>query len=287
MASKAKKRPVKARATKPARRKRKGPARNERRSHGIVRSNIAPLVLSGCILAALGTLVFLGYRSVTASDFFEVSRVEVIGTKRSSSPIIERIVLTRTQRSGVWNADLAEIRARIEEQPFVRSASVTRVLPGGIKVKVFEHEPKALVRLKNGDHLVTEDGKILARAEASEPSLPFVLTGWDEARSEKADKENAERVKLYMRMLAEWNEQRITERVERVDINSLREPKAVIQDSENSVSIALGRENFGENLSRGIKAIAGKGNIFEAVDMVGANLILAPRKQKDTKAAAR
>ena len=40
------------------------------------------------------------------------------------------------------------------------------------------------------------------------------------------------------------------------------------------------RENFGENLSKGIKAIVGKGQTFEAVNLVGTNMILLPRKSQ-------
>ncbi len=288
MTRKAKKKSAGVRTTRPIRRARPKKARKSSRGPaGVVRANIAPLVISGALLIGLGAMTFLGYRSVTASDFFEVSRVDIRGTVRTSSDTIERIVISRTQRTGVWNADLAEIRARVEEQPFVRSAAVTRLLPNGIRVQISEHEPKAVVRMKDGDHLVNAEGRILARAEGVEHSIPFIIHGWDEEKSEKADKENLERVRLFSRMLTEWNELGITERVEVLDLSSLREPRAVVQDSDSAVSIALGRENFGENLSRGIRAIAGKGNVFEAVDLVGANMILAPRKPKKEGPAAR
>jgi hypothetical protein len=42
----------------------------------------------------------------------------------------------------------------------------------------------------------------------------------------------------------------------------------------------LGRENFGQQLASGIKAIVGKGNMFEGVNLVGQNMVLVPRKQQ-------
>jgi hypothetical protein len=53
----------------------------------------------------------------------------------------------------------------------------------------------------------------------------------------------------------------------------------MIEDSGTVVSIALGRDKFGEYLKRGINAIVGKGEMFEAVNLVGQNMILAPRGQ--------
>lgn len=76
----------------------------------------------------------------------------------------------------------------------------------------------------------------------------------------------------------EARQQGLESRISALDVADIREPRAVTEDSGASVTIAVGRENFGENLKRGIKAIVGKGEIFEAVNLVGQNMILAPRK---------
>jgi hypothetical protein len=104
------------------------------------------------------------------------------------------------------------------------------------------------------------------------------MTGWDEAKTEKAWKENIERVKTYQKMLEEWRAANVLDRVERIDLGDLREPRAIVADSDTTVSIAVGRNNFGEHLVRGIKAIVGKGDVFAGVDLVGGNMILTPRK---------
>src|SRR5687767_3775003 len=105
------------------------------------------------------------------------------------------------------------------------------------------------------------------------------MIGWEEGKTEKAWKENIERVKIYQKMLAEWSVANLASRVESINLTDLREPRAIVPDSGTTVSIAVGRENFGENLSKGVKAIVGKGDMFEGVNLVGSNMILAPRKQ--------
>lgn len=282
------KRSYKKTAVRPARRKRPSASNRSRRGYfGIVSKNVAPLLLSACIIFCLATIIFLGYRSVTASDFFELTQVEIRGVNRTRPEMIERIVASQTERTGVWNADLLEIKSRIEKQPFVRSAAVSRVLPDKVRVHIFEEEPKALVSMKGTNYLVNADGTILAEAERPESGLPFAISGWDEARSEKADKENAERVKIYQSMLSDWKEHGITERVEGVDMSSVREPKVFVTDSGQTVSISVGRENFGENLSKGLKAIAGKGNVFKGVELIGARMMLSPRESSKAAEPAR
>jgi cell division septal protein FtsQ len=254
--------------------------KNSSKSHGRFGNFVLPFFLSFCILICLGALGFIGYRTVTASDFFHVAKVDVRGTTRSSRPDIERIVNIQTERSGVWNADLPDLRAKIEKLPFVKSVAVSRVLPNGIRVVVFEHVPQAIVRTNGGDYLVNEEGTILARAEQGERDLPFVMMGWDETKSEKAGKDNLERLKTYRKMLAEWQQFDLASRVHFVDLSNLREPRAVTEDSGLAVSIELGKEDFGEHLKRGINAIVGKGNVFQAVNLVGQNMILEPRQGK-------
>jgi cell division protein FtsQ len=236
-----------------------------------------PAVLLVSILTCIAAITFLGYRSVTASDFFDVKGIDVRGAVRTSREDLERLAATGTELTGTWRADLAEIKARIERLPFVKNAAVSRVLPDRILVTIEERVPAAIVRLKGGDMLIDAEGRLLAPASGSDTNLPFALLGWDEAKSERADKENAERLKMYVRMLSDWRQFDLASRVKEVDLADLREPRAITEDSGNRVSIALGRDNFTEHLKNGINAIAGKGDIFRGVDLMGQNMILQPR----------
>ncbi|HEX6278459.1 MAG TPA: FtsQ-type POTRA domain-containing protein, partial [Pyrinomonadaceae bacterium] len=239
---------------------------------------IVPLVLSLAILVCLGIVYLLTYEAIAASAFFDLRTVNVTGTNRASASDIEKIVKSNAEKPGVWNADLLEIKQKIENVTFVKSASVSRRLPSGINITVTERVPVAIVRLEAGDHLVDAEGVILAPASTQEKHIPFAMLGWSEEKSEKAAKENSERLKIYQKMLAEWRDYDLAKRVEQVDISDLREPSATLEDSGMPVTIMLGRENFGKHLSDGIKAIVGKGNMFEGVNLVGQNMVLVPRK---------
>lgn len=263
-----------------ARRNRAASSRRQASAGSERARNVAlPLFLSFCLIVCLGALGVLGYQTVTASDFFNVARVEIHGLDRASAADIRRIVEMQTEKSGVWNADLPGIKEKIERMQFVQTAAVSRVLPNGIRVHVFERVPQAIVKTGQGTLLVDGEGRVIAPAREKETAFPFAMTGWNETKSEAADKENLERVKMYQKMLAEWKEHNLSSRVIGVDLADLREPRAHIEDSGTTVSIALGRDKFGEYLKKGINAIVGKGETFEAVNLVGQNMILAPRKQ--------
>lgn len=240
---------------------------------------ILPFVICVCLVVCLGAISYLGYQKVAASDFFNVRRVEVAGVERASKANIETIVRSETERTGVWLSDLAQVKADVEKLPFIKSASITKVLPDGIRVQIVEKQPVALANRNGQNYLIDAEGEILAAAETSEPALPFAITGWDETKTEKAIKENLERVKMYQKMIADWKTGSLLSRVESVNLIDLREPRAIVTDSGTTVSIDVGRENFAQNLSNGIKAIVGKGEMFAGVDLVGSNMVLAPRKQ--------
>ena len=241
---------------------------------------IVPLAISGFIVVCLAVIFGLTYETLAASDFFDLRTVDVRGATRASSSDIERIVRANAERTGVWNADVLDIKQKIEKVTFVKTASITRDLPSGITVKVNERTPVAVVRIGGTDFFADSEGEILAPAEKMEADLPFAMLGWDEAKSERAGKENLDRLKMYQKMVTEWQDYDLVSRVRSVDLADLREPKAVLEDSGLPVTIMLSRENFGQQLSSGIKAIVGKGNMFEGVNLVGQNMVLVPRKRQ-------
>jgi hypothetical protein len=228
-----------------------------------------------CIVFCLGFLVFMGYRTVTASAFFSIDAkaIDIRGASRAPRDEIERIVRSQAGRSGVWNADLEAIRNDIEKLAYVKSAAVSRVLPNGIQVRVDERIPKAAVRLNAGDFWVDEQAIVLNEVSKSEPRPAFVLRGWDESKTERASKDNQERVRLCQKMQAEWRDLGVVSRVNAINLTDLQDPQAIVEDSGASVSIYLGKEDYGKRLQKGLEVIAGKGDRIESLISHGSNVV--------------
>ena len=287
MAAKVKRKSISDQTPRSAARSKK--ARNSRKSTAPSRfgSFFLPLFLSICLLICLSVLGYLGLQNVTASKFFEVKAVEVYGTTRASRDDIARAAANAVEKTGVWNADLTELKAKLEKLPFVKTASVSRVLPDGLRVNIVERVPIAVVKLSGGDMLVDEEGNLLAPANAKEEALPITLAGWDEGKTERAFKDNLDRVKLFQKMTGEWREGGLATRVKSIDLGDLRDPRAVTEDSGLPVTISVGRDSFAKNLKNGISAVAGKGEMFDGVSLVGSNMILSSRKNQPAAGAPR
>jgi cell division septal protein FtsQ len=240
---------------------------------------VIPLTLLTVLLGATVFLAMSGYQTAASSSFFALRSVDVRGNERTAADDIKRIVTNSVERTGVWNADLGDIRTAIEKFPFVKAAAVSRVLPGGIRVNITERVPAAVVRLSQGNYLVDGDGTILALATDKNHDLPFVLVGWDEAKSEKAGTENLARLKMYKRMLDEWKQFDLASRVKEVNLSNPRDPIAVFEDSGNPIAVSLGKENLGKGLRSAIEAASGKGGKVKGVNAEGVFPVLQYRDQ--------
>ncbi len=229
---------------------------------------IMPLSICGVLLACIAVVAALFYQTATGSPFFRVRNIDVRGIVRTPAEDIRRVVAADTEKEGVWNSDIAALKAKLEKFPFVRSAAISRALPAGIRVDVVERVPAAVVRLKSGDHLVDAEGTILIAAK-DEKEFPFTLIGWDETKSEKAETDNLTRLKLYAKMVDEWRQFDLTSRVKLVDLTNIKEPTATIEDSGRPIAVLVAKDSLGKSLRSAIEAVAGKGAKVRSVDSAG------------------
>ncbi|MDQ3131857.1 MAG: FtsQ-type POTRA domain-containing protein [Acidobacteriota bacterium] len=269
MASQIRKRPVQSKTKTPAKRRRPAAVRRTKNGNGNFANFFVPIFFIFCILFCLGFLGFMGYRTVTASEFFEIKKMDLRGVSRTSKDDIEKIVSSQVEKSGVWNADLNEIKERIEKLAYVKTAAVSRVLPDGMRVNLVERVPKAVARIKGGDFWVDDEAVILGLVGENEERPPFILRGWDESKIETSAKDNQMRVKMYQKMLEDWREFDLAKRVKELNLEDLQDPKAIVEDSGFRVSIDLGKDNYGKRLKTGLERIVGRGSEIEAFNLSG------------------
>ena len=228
-----------------------------------------PLIVSCVLLGCAAFLGISGYKTATASDFFGLRNIEIRGNERTVPDDIRRIVAASVERSGVWNADLSDIRTKIEKFPFVKSAAVSRLLPAGIRINLTERIPAAVVHLSSGNYLIDGEGTILTAVKGDEKDFPIILHGWDEAKTERAVPDNLARLKLYKKMLDECRQFDLVSRVKEVNLSNPREPVAVVVDSGREIAVALAKDNLGKSLKRALEAVSGKGAKVKSVDAGG------------------
>jgi len=174
----------------------------------------------------------------------------------------------------VWNADLADLRQKIEKFPFIKSAAVSRNLPAGIRVNIVERVPAAVVDLSSGKYLVDVEGTVLTAVKTNEKDFPIVLQGWDESKTEKAGPDNVARLKVYKKMLDEWNQFDLTKRVKEVNLANPRAPVAMVEDSGHAIAVTLAKDSLGNSLKTALDALTGKGAKVKSVNAGGISPII-------------
>lgn len=215
-----------------------------------------PLALRIGVVAIVGLVALVGYRAAASADFFRVRKVETRGAVRASNDDIKAAVLRDAGETGVWRADLAQLSKHLERLPWVRTAVVTRVLPDGIRVRISERQPLAVVRTGAGRFIWVDDDAVYLGEMSSTDQMPtFFLRGWNEEDSTTAQAENRERVKKFLELQREWQAQSVAERVSEVNLLDLRDVRVQLAGDDSQIEVRLGAQEQAERLKKALTVL--------------------------------
>jgi hypothetical protein len=209
-----------------------------------------------------GVLLFAGYRAAASAAFFQARNIDINATTRADSDEIKRVVSHAAARTGVWRLDLSTLSAELERLPWVRKAVVSRVLPDGLRVRVTERSPLAVVRLMSSGKFVwvDEDAVALGAMSPSDRMPTFFIRGWDEAATPEAQEANRERIQKYLALAHEWDATNLSERVSEVNLTDVRDVRAQLAGDDSQIEVRLGNKDFGPRLRRALDVLDEKRN---------------------------
>lgn len=131
--------------------------------------------LAGATVGAVLLLFGAGKYLIYDSPFFRVDAIRVVTSGRiDAQQICDRSEIRRG--SSMFDLDLDQIGARIEEDPWIATARVERVFPRNVTVEVTEYEPAAIVNL-GCLYYVAADGTVFKPLEMGEKIDYPLLTG--------------------------------------------------------------------------------------------------------------
>jgi cell division septal protein FtsQ len=232
------------------------PARRGGASSGRA-SSLSPRVLFGYVPTALKIILavltvitlVVGYRAAASASLFQMHKIDVTGTSRTSAEEIEGLTRRAVARTGVWRADLPAISAELERLPGVRRAVVSRVLPDRLRVRITERMPAAVVRTSAGHFFwVDEEGVALGEVKAADSIPSFFIRGWNEEGTEGARSDNQERVQKYLEIARDWNAMGLSDRVSEVTLIDLRDVRAQLAGNDSRIEVRLGGQDLGARL---------------------------------------
>jgi cell division protein FtsQ len=199
------------------------------------------------ILIVIAAIV--GYRAAASASMFEVKTIDVTGTSRTSPEEIQTLTRRALSRTGVWRADLTALSNELSRLPGVRRAVVTRVLPDGLRVRITERAPVAVVRTAAGHFVwVDDEGVALGEMKPDDQMPPFFIRGWDEDGSDDARKENAARVQKYLELSHAWSAENLSERVSEVTLIDLRDIRVQLAGNDSPIEVRLGSQDAASRL---------------------------------------
>jgi cell division protein FtsQ len=213
-----------------------------------------PTALRLAVIAVVCLLVVIVYRAAASASFFQIRKVETKGAARASVDDIQAVVRREVGTTGVWRADLQQLSQHLEQLPWVRTAIVTRVLPDGIRVRVTERQPRAVVRNGSGRFMwVDDDAVYLGEMAPTDHMPPFFLRGWSD--DENSRTENRQRVAKFLELQTAWEADGLSERVSEVNLMDLRDVRVQLGGDDSQIEVRLGSQEQGARLRKALAVL--------------------------------
>lgn len=201
-------------------------------------------------LLAVVVVMIVAYQALANSHLFEVRAIEVSNAGPALAQDVEQVVQRAVGKTKLLGVDLGSIRQKVEQLPRVSRATVSRVLPDSIHVRVEERKPTVLVRRESGA-LVWFDADAVEMGEFSElkggegHEIPPIAKGFSEdTRSQAAISENRERITLYKQIEREFNEapNPVWNLVDEIDLTFTKDVN--LRMANPAVTVHIGSKDF-------------------------------------------
>jgi hypothetical protein len=210
----------------------------------------------------------LGYNALAGSRLFLLHRVTVSDAGSALQADIEQMIRRGVGQTRLMEVDLSALRQKIETMPRVRAASVARVLPDGIFVRVVERQAAVLVR-RDSEGLVWLDEDAVEMGEFSEvkppnsaskssdaSEIPPIAKGFAEGnRSQAAIAEDRERIAIYKQIEREFSEgsSPLWSLIDQIDLTFTKDIN--VRLAHPPVLIHIGSTDFRKRFERALQVL--------------------------------
>ncbi len=201
---------------------------------------VARWTVGAAVVVVTSGFVALGAkRYMHESPRFSIADVTVTGNVRLSEDAV--LSLGDVSRgANIFSLDTDQAREKIETDPWISSAVVTRKLPGSIMISVEEHEARALVALDGQLFLASSSGVVFKQVGDTDPMDLPVVTGIG-AKDIATDREGAQkRIGAALDLLAEIEALGFGKRYPVQEINLMPDGTQSVLLGQNGIALHLG-----------------------------------------------
>jgi cell division protein FtsQ len=203
-----------------------------------------------------------------AARFRIASRDAVVLTGSENVPLAQVLaVFAGDIGRNIFFIPVDERKHQLEQIPWVRSATVMRLLPNRVGIQVQERVPVAFAQVGSRVMLIDADG-VLMEPPIGHARYSFpVISGTAEAEPHST---REARMKIYMRLIQELDSggARYSESLSEVDLSDPEDVKITVADDDGAVVVHLGGENFLERFKTYIAHVQGWRQQFQKLSSV-------------------
>ena len=140
--------------------------------------------VAAAVMSGPGGNPFVDRDRVATLFGFGIDQVSVTGHRHTAdSALFDALDLARTK--SLASFDAAEVRRRFEQLPWIRSAEITRIWPGELRIRVTERQPFAVWETSSGAVLIDQSGRTLSPVKAG-ASVDLLQVSGEGAEKEAA-----------------------------------------------------------------------------------------------------
>ena len=191
------------------------------------------LGLALAVALVAGSIPWVSDKVVSAMDR-QISRISIHGDLNGIDQLELEVRLQPWLGRSFFATDLEEVKASVEQEPWVDTAAVKRVWPGELVIEVVEHQP---VAFWNRDSLMTRQGEIITPSSVSAAGVLPQLSGPSERAGEVLD------------MARRLSDQLVTDDLRLAGL-SQEARGAWTLTLDNGISVELGKDRVEQRLDR-------------------------------------
>jgi cell division protein FtsQ len=204
------------------------------------------------VLKITGLCAMVAYASwrvvvlATSSPALRVTSIVVKGNTRVSTGEVEAL-LGASADANILLVPLDDWRARVTKLPWVERATLRRVLPGSVEVRVHERAPMGIARIGRGLQLIAGDGTLIAEYGPAYADLDLPIIDGLAVGPAAAPTVDESRAALAARLLADLRRRPdLFARVSQVDVSHPRDAVVLLED--DTVQLRLGDRDFTDRI---------------------------------------
>lgn len=207
------------------------------------------------LVAAVVTLAWGVHRYAQTTPRFAIVNLEVEGTKRLARDDV--LATARVEKGqNLFSLDIEGAERALVASPWISSAHVTRRLPGTVRLKVVERDPRAILVMDGKNFLVSTDGTPFKELGRGDPHDFPVITGVSLTEMHRDRRAEMERLARTMALLRQYEELPLgrTHPVQEVHLTDTGAASLVVGDS--GTTLHLGATPWKQKLLRAERVLS-------------------------------